>query len=344
MKIADKITLLNVRAVFVLLTTLLLCGCGGKRGNVDNNRQIMVSIEPLKYFVEEIVGSDFEISVIVPSGEGPETYSPTPSQAARIEKAEMVFLTGLLNFEHELMGDNMLNDRHIYTVSKSVNLIGSTHSHSHNSANQDHHNEAVGVESDHSEDYKVHSEDSINSSEEVDHRGEDSLSMDNPEHIAGADPHIWLSLRELQQIVANITDVIITHYPDSTKYAERGQKICERLEQVDNQFVAAFVESGVSAFAIYHPALSYYARDYGLEQIAIEDEGKEPNLARLKSAIDRSKQLGISKIFYQIEYPVSVVENFANDLGAEPIAINPLSGQIVDELCRITTLLTGVEF
>lgn len=132
-------------------------------------------------------------------------------------------------------------------------------------------------------------------------------------------------------------------YPDSTKYAERGAALIDKLNECDTAMTAAFAESGAQAFAIYHPALSYYARDYGLEQIAIEDEGKEPNLARLKSSIDRAKSLNINKILYQREYPVSVVENFATELGANPEMFDPQSSDIVAELCRITTLLTGIE-
>ncbi len=343
----------------VLLTTLFLCGCGSKQRNVDNHKTIMVSIEPLKYFVEEIVGNDFDISVIVPAGEGPETYSPTPSQAAKIEKAEFVFLTGLLNFEHELIGDNDRNNSDIYTISDGARLIYSAHSHSHHNssdAEQNGHNhnhlasaaqseieqngiptEEISKNHDHEECENVY--------HEVDHNPNiGNLGEGHAVHVHGVDPHIWLSVRELKLVVDNITNVITAHFPDSTHYAERAQLLKKRLEVVDLQIAAAFAASGVQAFAIYHPALSYYARDYGLEQIAIEDEGKEPNLARLKMAVDRSKALGINKIFYQIEYPVSVVENFAHDLDAEPVAINPLSEDIVGELCRITTLLTGVEF
>lgn len=285
--------------VFTIATTLLFCGCGSYNNNVNNSKQIMVSIEPLKGLVDIITCNDFIINTIVPLGEGPETYAPTPSTIAKIEESEFVFLTGPLEFERELIGDNKQKNRNLHNISSGTDLISSEHAHHHAEEGHSHHH--------------------------------------------GTDPHIWLSVRELQTVVNNITDVIMAAYPDSTKYAERGVALIDKLKECDAAMTDAFAESGAQAFAIYHPALSYYARDYGLEQIAIEDEGKEPNLARLKSSIDRAKSLNINKILYQREYPVSVVENFATELGATPEMFDPLSSDIVAELCRITTLLTGIE-
>ena len=132
-------------------------------------------------------------------------------------------------------------------------------------------------------------------------------------------------------------------YPDSIKYRENANRLIDHLKVCDVLAESAITKSGVKAFAIYHPALSYYARDYGLEQVAVEDEGKEPNLARLKSSINHAKSLNINKVLYQREYPVSVVENFAADLGATPEMIDPLSSDIITELARVTTLITDIE-
>lgn len=286
-------------ALLTLATTLLCCGCGSKSTIVNNSHEVMVAIEPLKYLVEVITDNDFNINVIVPAGEGPETYSPTPSQMARIEDAEMIFTTGLLNFEQELINHNNHINNNIHSISSGINLITS---------------------SEH---------------EEVEHY--------HHGHHHGTDPHVWLSFKELQTVVNNITDVFMAAYPDSVKYRDNASKLISHLNICDSLAESAIAKSGTKAFAIYHPALSYYARDYGLEQVAVEDEGKEPNLARLKSSINHAKSLNINKVLYQREYPVSVVENFAADLGATPEMIDPLSSDIITELSRITTLITGIE-
>ena len=290
------------RYIFTLLTlatTLLYCGCGSKSTVVDNSHEVMVAIEPLKYLVEVITDNDFNINVIVPAGEGPETYSPTPSQMARIEDSELIFATGLLNFEQELIKHNNHKNNNIHHIISGIDLITSTE---HEGAEHDHHG-----------------------------------------HHHGTDPHVWLSFKELQTVVNNITDVFMAAYPDSIKYRENANRLIDHLKVCDVLAESAIAKSGTKAFAIYHPALSYYARDYGLEQVAVEDEGKEPNLARLKSSINHAKSLNINKVLYQREYPVSVVENFAADLGATPEMIDPLSSDIITELSRITTLITDIE-
>lgn len=286
-------------ALLTLTTTLLCCGCGSKGMIVNNSHEVMVAIEPLKYLVEIITDNGLDISVIVPAGEGPETYSPTPSQMAKIEDSELIFTTGLLNFERELIGHNNHTNNNIHTITSGIDLITSTE---HNESDHDHH-----------------------------------------AHHHGTDPHVWFSFRELQTVVNNITDVFMAAYPDSIKYRENANRLIDHLKVCDVLAESAIAKSGTKAFAIYHPALSYYARDYGLEQVAVEDEGKEPNLARLKSSINHAKSLGINKVLYQREYPVSVVENFAADLGATPEMIDPLSSDIITELSRITTLITGIE-
>ena len=92
--------IMNRLVMAIGLTTLLtLMACGGT--SVSKKRQIVVSIPPLAGIVEEIVGEDFEVITLLPSGSSPESYSPTTRQIASISTAEHLFYTGVLNFENE---------------------------------------------------------------------------------------------------------------------------------------------------------------------------------------------------------------------------------------------------
>ena len=97
----------------------------------------------------------------------------------------------------------------------------------------------------------------------------------------------------------------------------------------------------MKSFIVYHPALSYYARDYGLEQIAIEAEGKEPSARRMGDLIRQARGKGIRKILYQRQFPVSVVETVAHDIEAVPVAIDPLREDAIDNIDEITDLITN---
>ena len=85
-------------------------------------------------------------------------------------------------------------------------------------------------------------------------------------------------------------------------------------------------------FLIYHPALTYLAADYGLTQISVEVEGKEPSAAYLSRLIDTSRTLKISKILYQKQFDKSTVEAIATELGLTPVVVDPLAENVVENI------------
>lgn len=158
-------------------------------------------------------------------------------------------------------------------------------------------------------------------------------------HKHGVDPHIWTSPRALRTLVTNAHDAIITHYPDSVKYTEATERLLERIEALDNYCATRIEAAGVEAMMIYHPAYTYYARDYGIEQIAIEHDGKEPSLRQTTALIERAKEHGVKAIFRQPQYSEDKVRAIANDCGAEIITTDPLSEDIIGEIERVTDII-----
>ena len=75
---------------------------------------------------------------------------------------------------------------------------------------------------------------------------------------------------------------------------------------------------------IYHPALTYYARDYGLEQLPLEIEGKSPSPAHLKEMTDLARVKHISKILIQSQFDRKNAEILARETGSEIIQFDPL--------------------
>ena len=76
---------------------------------------------------------------------------------------------------------------------------------------------------------------------------------------------------------------------------------------------------------IYHPNLAYLARDYGLEEIPVEFEGKEPTALRMRELIDRARKDKLKTIFVQREYDTKNAKSIAGEIGATIILIDPLS-------------------
>lgn len=166
-----------------------------------------------------------------------------------------------------------------------------------------------------------------------------SCSCGNHHHKHGIDPHIWTSPRALRTMITNAHDAIIAHYPDSVKYTEATERLLERIADIDNYCATRIEAAGVEAIMIYHPAYTYFARDYGIEQIAIENDGKEPSLRQTTTLIERAKEHNIKSILRQPQYSEDKVRAIATDAGAEVITTDPLSEDILGEIKRVTEII-----
>lgn len=159
------------------------------------------------------------------------------------------------------------------------------------------------------------------------------------DHAHGVDPHVWTSPRALQRMAENAYEAIHARWPDSAKYTANHARLQEELRQLDLRTAEKIARSGIRYFIIYHPALTYYARDYGLRQEAVEADGKEPSAKRLTALIRQARKDGIGRILYQSQFPVSVVETIARDIGAECAEIDPLREDAIANIDSITDLI-----
>ena len=159
------------------------------------------------------------------------------------------------------------------------------------------------------------------------------------DHAHGVDPHVWTSPRALQRMAENAYEAIHARWPDSAKYTANHARLQEELRQLDLRTAEKIARSGIRYFIIYHPALTYYARDYGLRQEAVETDGKEPSAKRLTALIRQARKDGIGRILYQNQFPVSVVETIARDIGAECTEIDPLREDAIANIDSITDLI-----
>lgn len=159
------------------------------------------------------------------------------------------------------------------------------------------------------------------------------------DHAHGVDPHVWTSPRALQRMAENAYEAIHARWPDSAKYTANHAQLQEELRQLDLRTAEKIARSGIRYFIIYHPALTYYARDYGLRQEAVEADGKEPSAKRLTALIRQARKDDIGRILYQSQFPVSVVETIARDIGAECAEIDPLREDAIANIDSITDLI-----
>ena len=155
----------------------------------------------------------------------------------------------------------------------------------------------------------------------------------------GVDPHIWCSPKCIDIMAKNMYNALVAMVPDKD-YSTAYSTLNEQIKELDSVVTKLCNNSSLPYFIIYHPALTYLARDYNLEQVAIEHEGKEPSAKHLATIIERARRDGIKRVFYQSEFPESSVAIVAEDIGAETVEINPLDENIFENIVTITTLIT----
>ena len=163
----------------------------------------------------------------------------------------------------------------------------------------------------------------------------------NHAHHHGIDPHIWTSPRELKAMARNAYEAINAEYPDSTKYTDAYNVFMHKLNELDNYCSQMCETSSARAFVVYHPALTYFARAYGIEQISIEKDGKEPSAKHLTTIIEQAKAKGVTCLLYQAQYPRSTVEIVAKDMGVECRIFDPLAENVIENVRIITRTITN---
>jgi zinc transport system substrate-binding protein len=145
-------------------------------------------------------------------------------------------------------------------------------------------------------------------------------------HTESADPHYWVSPGCAKIMARTLKEFLIQINPSGKGKYESNCKVLDSIiGSVDSLAIDLFSGYSNKAFMIYHPNLGYLARDYGLEEITVEYEGKEPPPSRLKYLIDRARKENLKLIFVQKEYDVKNARAIADEIGAEIEIIDPLS-------------------
>ena len=143
------------------------------------------------------------------------------------------------------------------------------------------------------------------------------------------DPHVWMSCSNARIIASNILKALCELEPKNKAFFEKNyQSLLSIIDKRDSTIRESFKKDPdlVRKFVIYHPILTYFARDYQLEQLAIEEEGREPSASQLKSLIERARKEKIKFCLIQAEFANRNTTTFINECHTKPMDINPLQG------------------
>lgn len=159
---------------------------------------------------------------------------------------------------------------------------------------------------------------------------------------ASTDPHIWLSPGLVKEQVENIYAGLSEFDPDNAlEYRANADAYISRLEGLDKELSNAFSDLNSDVLMVFHPAWGYLADDYGLEQIAIESEGKDPSPGELQEIIELANEKNINVIFVQEQFDKSIAESVAEEIGAVVVQINPLAEDYITNMESIGEVISS---
>ena len=157
------------------------------------------------------------------------------------------------------------------------------------------------------------------------------------------DPHIWLSPANVkiiaQTIASALSDMDREH---DAIYQNNLDAFLQDIDSLDQEISSSLKSLPSRQFITFHPAWGYFARDYNLEQIAIEVGGNEPSAAELADLISFARQHDIHFIFAEPEFSTKSAETIAQDIGGEVILISPLEENWIENMNLIAKSLNQV--
>lgn len=295
--------------VIVLLAMTWGCGQGTEQGKKENSPKekpvITVSVLPQQYFVKRLAGDKFNINVMIPPGHSPATYEPTPQQMKWISRSVIYFRIGHIPFENAWMDKlaSLNRGMKIVDTSQGVDLITGT-PHSHENEHQ--------------------------------HENGDEHEDENEHKHGGIDPHIWLSPSAVKIQAKHIKDALAALDPASKDlFQQNYTAFIREIDDFHRETLQLFEGMTGRKFLAYHPAWSYFARDYRLVQLSIEEEGKSPGAAGMKRVIDRAKQENIRVILVQKQFSSSNARTVANEINATVLILDPLAPDWLENMKTI---------
>jgi len=301
--------------VYIIISVFLIgtfINCT-KKADKDVNEEkirVVVSILPQAEFVERVGEDRVIVTVMVPPGASPHTYEPTPGQLQEISKAKIYAKVGSgIEFELAWMDKIIKMNGEMLVVNCAYRVKFIAVSYKYGEA-------AVYYEYDESDEAKS--------------------------DLKGIDPHIWLSPANAKIMVENIYEGLVQIDPENQKYYKKNlDSYLLELDKLDDEIVQTFSGKENKKIIVFHPTWTYFAKDYGIEQIPIEEDGKEPTAKGIEDLISQAKEYNIKVIFASPEFSTKSAETVAREIGGEVFLVSSLKKDYLENMRKAAEDFAG---
>ena len=261
---------------------------------------IVVSILPEQTFVKKIAKEMADVTVMVQPGSNPHSYEPKPSQMVALSKADIYFSIGV-EFEEVWLQRFKTQNKNLRFVDISENVekikMAEHHHEEHEAEHEEHH-----------------------------HHGE-------------LDPHTWTSPKNVAVMAQNICNTLCEiDGENSANYRANLENFLKEIAATDAKIKEILKNTGAGTrFMVFHPSWGYFAKEYGLQEVAIEVEGKNPKPKEIMMIIDEAKEEHVKLIFAQPEFSDKSAKLIAKEAGVSVFKISPLAADWSDNLIKMAT-------
>lgn len=256
---------------------------------------ITVSIPPQKYFVEKIVGKTKSVESLLSDTDNPEIYQVSARQLQTLEQSE-IFLTIGVPYEARLL--QSLKDRKSKVFTADMGALVKKRPYD---------------------------------------EGDDDHGDEAEEDVHGFfDPHIWLSAANGANIAKRTYEVLASQYPkNAAAYKTAYEALLTEIASVKRTVDEMMAPHKGGTILIYHPALGYFADEYGLTQRAIQWKGRESSARQIRNISEDAIQYGVKTVFIQRGFPEQAARSIAERIGGSVAYINPLRAQWNESILTI---------
>jgi zinc transport system substrate-binding protein len=282
-----------------LVLTLTACRTGSPETAGSGPIQVAVSVAPQAYFVDRIGGRHVRVAVMIPPGYSHVDYPLTPWKVIALQEARLYIKVGHPGFEFE---SHFLDPY----LAERRNL-------------------------------RV-----VDMSRGMDLIGDEAGdAADEEGHVhGGGDPHVWVAPESVRVAAGNIAAALIDLDPaHAGEYRENLRRFLADIDRLDREIRTRLAGRQGEAFMVYHPEWGYFAREYGLRQLAIESSGKEPSARRLIQLIEEARREKVKVVFIQGGFPRKSAQVIADAVGARVVTADPQREDWLDNLRRVSAEL-----
>jgi zinc transport system substrate-binding protein len=250
-------------------------------------------------------GGHVAVSVMVAPGASPATYEPKPRQMAALAAAKAYFAVGV-PFEAAWLPRIQAANPQMRVVDTAAEIVKrpmAAHAHE-GDADHDHYHDA--------------------------------------DPHGALDPHVWLSPSLVKIQARAIRDALVALDPIHQADYDAGLgRFAQQIDDLDHELRETFAGREGMGFMVFHPSWGYFADAYGLEQIPIEIEGKDPKPAQLQELIKTARSRDIRVIFVQPQFSGQSAATVAAAIGGAVLPADPLAPDWADNLRRQAAQIRG---